>query len=183
MLSEILKVGCTVGNTGKGRKVPHTLVTVSYPGAASSVKDENYPLEPFLKYGDTTAALKSFGDATADGKVRETNSRYKNDFFQIWIWEEFDNTINSAAHPKALGEKIKHILKQFGHLNVGWIVSGQSVMTKQIPGFTNDDRTLFTEIIISPNKVRKYLNTYCSFAHKLKFSPRWFNTFSHMICT
>jgi ribosomal protein S27AE len=51
-------------------------------------------------------------------------------------------------------------LKQFGHNNIGWIVSGQSVMTKQIPGFTNDDRSLFTEIIIGIPKIRHYLNTY-----------------------
>lgn len=39
-------------------------------------------------------------------------------------------------------------------------MSGQSVMTKQIPGFTNDDRSLFTEIIIGIPKIRHYLNTY-----------------------
>jgi DNA-directed RNA polymerase subunit RPC12/RpoP len=33
-------------------------------------------------------------------------------------------------------------------------------MTKQIPGFTNDDRSLFTEIIIGIPKIRHYLNTY-----------------------
>jgi regulator of replication initiation timing len=36
MISEILKTGCTRGNTGKGEKVPNTLVTVSYPGAIGS---------------------------------------------------------------------------------------------------------------------------------------------------
>jgi ribosomal protein S27AE len=33
-------------------------------------------------------------------------------------------------------------------------------MTKQIPGFTNDDRSLFIEIIIGIPKIRHYLNTY-----------------------
>ncbi|MBD2249493.1 hypothetical protein [Nostoc sp. FACHB-888] len=45
MISEIVKAGCTRGNTGKGEKVPHTLVTVSYPGAVGSLKDSDYPLE------------------------------------------------------------------------------------------------------------------------------------------
>jgi hypothetical protein len=51
MVSEILKVGGTRGNTGKGRKIPNTLVTVSCPDVESSQKDADYPLEIFLKYG------------------------------------------------------------------------------------------------------------------------------------
>jgi|GEM_PF-2519986 len=160
MISEILKVGCTKGNTGKGEKVPYTLVTVSYPDAESSQKDVNYPLEPFLRYGNTTAAVKSFDDCLEDGRYRTHNTKYAAEFFHIWVWDEFDNTINSANDPKGTGENIKHILKQFGHKNIGWIVSGQSVMTKQLPGFMNDDRRLFTEIIIDIPKIRKYLKDY-----------------------
>ncbi|RCJ32049.1 hypothetical protein A6769_28805 [Nostoc punctiforme NIES-2108] len=160
MISEILKAGCTRGNTGKGEKVPHTLVTVSYPGAVASLKDSNYPLEHFLKYGDTTAAIKSFDDCLDDGNFRVQNPTFAANFFQIWAWDELDNTLNSCSEPYKAGENLKKILKQFGHNNIGWIVSGQSVMTKQIPGFTNDDRSLFTEIIIGISKIRHYLNTY-----------------------
>ncbi|MBD2415946.1 hypothetical protein FACHB389_30215 [Nostoc calcicola FACHB-389] len=160
MISEILKAGCTRGNTGKSEKVPYTLVNVSYPGAIGSLKDSNYPLEPFLQYGDTTAAIKSFEDCLDDGKFRLQNTQYAAKFFQIWTWEELDNTLNSCSDPYKTGGNLKHILKQFGHNNIGWIVSGQSVMTKQIPGFTNDDRSLFTEIIIGIPKIRHYLNTY-----------------------
>lgn len=39
MLSAILKEGCRRGNTARGKKVPNTLVSVSYPGAMSSLKD------------------------------------------------------------------------------------------------------------------------------------------------
>ncbi|WP_392476832.1 hypothetical protein [Nostoc sp. C110] len=160
MISEILKAGCTRGNTGKGEKVPNTLVTVSYPGAVASLKDSNYPLEHFLKYGDTTAAIKSFDDCLDDGNFRVKNPTFAANFFQIWAWDELDNTLNSCSEPYKAGENLKKILKQFGHNNIGWIVSGQSVMTKQIPGFTNDDRSLFTEIIIGIPKIRHYLNTY-----------------------
>jgi DNA-directed RNA polymerase subunit RPC12/RpoP len=160
MISEILKAGCTRGNTGKGERVPHTLVNVSYPGAVGSLKDSSYPLEPFLKYGDTTAAIKSFEDCLDDGRFRIQNTQYAANYFQIWVWEELDNTLNSSSEPYQTGENFKKILKQFGHNNIGWIVSGQSVMTKQIPGFTNDDRSLFTEIIIGIPKIRHYLNTY-----------------------
>ena len=160
MISEIVKAGCTRGNTGKGEKVPHTLVTVSYPGAVASLKDSNYPLEHFLKYGDTTAAIKSFDDCLDDGNFRVQNPTFAANFFQIWAWDELDNTLNSCSEPYKAGENLKKILKQFGHNNIGWIVSGQSVMTKQIPGFTNDDRSLFTEIIIGIPKIRHYLNTY-----------------------
>ncbi|MDZ7970394.1 MAG: hypothetical protein RM368_36615 [Nostoc sp. DedSLP03] len=160
MISEILKAGCTRGNTGKGERVPHTLVNVSYPGAVGSLKDSSYPLEPFLKYGDTTAAIKSFEDCLDDGRFRIQNTQYAANYFQLWVWEELDNTLNSSSEPYQTGENFKKILKQFGHNNIGWIVSGQSVMTKQIPGFTNDDRSLFTEIIIGIPKIRHYLNTY-----------------------
>ncbi|MCC5622491.1 hypothetical protein [Nostoc sp. CHAB 5715] len=160
MISEILKAGCTRGNTGKGEKVPNTLVTVSYPGAVASLKDSNYPLEHFLKYGDTTAAIKSFDDCLDDGNFRVQNPTFAANFFQIWAWDELDNTLNSCSEPYKAGENLKKIFKQFGHNNIGWIVSGQSVMTKQIPGFTNDDRSLFTEIIIGIPKIRHYLNTY-----------------------
>ena len=160
MISEIVKTGCTRGNTGKGEKVPHTLVTVSYPGAVASLKDSNYPLEHFLKYGDTTAAIKSFDDCLDDGNFRVQNPTFAANFFQIWAWDELDNTLNSCSEPYKAGENLKKIFKQFGHNNIGWIVSGQSVMTKQIPGFTNDDRSLFTEIIIGIPKIRHYLNTY-----------------------
>jgi DNA-directed RNA polymerase subunit RPC12/RpoP/flagellar biosynthesis chaperone FliJ len=160
MISEILKAGCTRGNTGKGEKVPYTLVNVSYPGAIGSLKDSSYPLDIFLQYGDTTAAIKSFEDCLDDGRFRIQNPNFAANYFQIWVWEELDNTLNSSSEPYQTGENFKKILKQFGHNNIGWIVSGQSVMTKQIPGFTNDDRSLFTEIIIGIPKIRHYLNTY-----------------------
>jgi hypothetical protein len=160
MVSEILKVGGTRGNTGKGRKIPNTLVTVSCPDVESSQKDADYPLEIFLKYGNTTAAVKSFSDADEDWKYRKRDTNYANEFFQLWVWDELDNTLNNADDPKAVGEKFKNFLKQAHHTGVGWIVSGQSVMTKQIPGFMDDDRELFTQIIIGTSKIRKYLEKY-----------------------
>jgi hypothetical protein len=160
MVSEILKVGGTRGNTGKGRKIPHTLVTVSCPDVESSQKDADYPLEIFLKYGNTTAAVKSFSDADEDWKYRKRDTNYANEFFQLWVWDELDNTLNNADDPKAVGEKFKNFLKQAHHTGVGWIVSGQSVMTKQIPGFMDDDRELFTQVIIGTSKIRKYLEKY-----------------------
>jgi hypothetical protein len=160
MVSELLKVGGTRGNTGKGRKIPNTLVTVSCPDVESSQKDADYPLEIFLKYGNTTAAVKSFTDADEDWQYRKRDTNYANDFFQLWVWDELDNTLNNANDPKAVGEKFKNFLKQAHHTGVGWIVSGQSVMTKQIPGFMDDDRELFTQIIIGTSKIRKYLEKY-----------------------
>jgi hypothetical protein len=160
MLSAILKAGCRRGNTSKGAKVPYTLVTVSYPGVQSSLKDSDYPLELFLEYGTESAAVKSFQDAVEDWQYRKQNVLFAEQFFQIWIWDELDNTLNSASDPQGVADNLKKVLKQAGHNNVGWIVSGQSVMTKQLPGFTNDDRSLFTEIIIGIPKIRHYLNTY-----------------------
>jgi hypothetical protein len=160
MVSEILKFGASRGNTGKGRKISNTLVTVSCPDVESSQKDADYPLEVFLKYGNITTAVKSFSDADEDWKYRKRDTNYANEFFQLWVWDELDNTLNNADDPKAVGEKFKNFLKQAHHTGVGWIVSGQSVMTKQIPGFMDDDRELFTQIIIGTTKIRKYLEKY-----------------------
>ena len=160
MVSEILKSGGTRGNTGKGKKIPHTLVTVSCPDVESSQKDADYPLEVFLKYGNTTAAVKSFSDADEDWKYRKRDTNYAQNFFQLWVWDELDNTLNNADDPQDTGNKFKNFLKQAHHTGVGWIVSGQSVMTKQIPGFMDDDRELFTQIIIGTSKIRKYLEKY-----------------------
>jgi DNA-directed RNA polymerase subunit RPC12/RpoP len=160
MLSAILSSGTRQANTEKGAKVPHTLVAVAYPGRESSLKDERYPLDLFLKYATEASAVKSFGDAVEDWKYRKTHTSYAKQFFQIWCWDEFDNTIASASDPKGVAEDIKQLLKQAHHTNQGWIFSGQSVMTSQIPGFTNDDRSLFIEIVIGIPKIRKYLETY-----------------------
>jgi hypothetical protein len=160
MLSAILKEGCRRGNTARGKKVPHTLVSVSYPGAMSSLKDSDYPLERFLKYGTTTAAIKSFQDALEDWQYRQQNIKFAEEFFHIRIWDELDNTINSADDPMKLSDALKKVLKQGGHSNIGWIVSGQSVMTSQIKGFKDDDRSLFTEIIIGIPKIRMYVKKY-----------------------
>jgi DNA-directed RNA polymerase subunit M/transcription elongation factor TFIIS len=59
-----------------------------------------------------------------------------------------------------LSDALKKVLKQGGHSNIGWIVSGQSVMTSQIKGFKDDDRSLFTEIIIGIPKIRMYVKKY-----------------------
>jgi hypothetical protein len=160
MLSEILKNGARRGNTAKGSRVEKILINVSYPGVQSSLKDSDYPLDLFLKYGTETAAVRSFNDAVEDWEYRKNDVKYASEYFQVWVWDELDNTLNSADDPASCAEKLKKILKQGGHNNVGWIVSGQSVMTKQLPGFTNDDRSLFTEIIIGIPKIRLYLNVY-----------------------
>jgi hypothetical protein len=140
--------------------IPNMLVNVSCPDVESSQKDADYPLEIFLKYGNTTAAVKSFSDADEDWKYRKRDTNYAQNFFQLWVWDELDNTLNNADDPKGVGEKFKNFLKQAHHTGVGWIVSGQSVMTKQIPGFMDDDRELFTQIIIGTSKIRKYLEKY-----------------------
>jgi len=168
MVSEILKFGTKKGNVSRGKKVDNTLVTVSYPGVESSLKDTDYPLDLFLKYGNETAANKSFTDAITDWKFRKQYPSYAEKFFQLWVWEELDNTLDSATDAQDSSDKLKKILKQGGHSNVGFIVSGQSVMTKQIKGFTNDDRALFTEIIIGVSKIRKYISTYSNKAANIQ---------------
>ena len=104
--------------------------------------------------------MKSFDEAITDWEYRKRDTKYAEEFFQLWVWDELDNTLDSCADPQDAAATLKKVLKQAHHTGVGWIVSGQSVMTKQLPGFTNDDRSLFTEIIIGIPKIRKYLQVY-----------------------
>jgi hypothetical protein len=161
MIAEIIKAGgCKQMNMANGQRMT-TLIDVAYPDAYSSAKDgANYPLKPFLKYGDTTAAFKSFSDATEDWEYRKRNTGYSSKFFQLWCWEEFDHTCESVDDPEAITSKLKLLLQKGGHNNIGYIVSGQTVMTKAIKGFTNDDRALFTEMVIGADKIRTYLEAY-----------------------
>ncbi|NES19627.1 MAG: hypothetical protein F6K41_12030 [Symploca sp. SIO3E6] len=160
MVSQFLKTGMTLGNTGKGRKIPHSHVVVSCPDVMSSQKDTDYPLQPFLKYGDTTAANKSFQDVEKEWKYRKQNTQYACDISFLMVWDELDNTIKNSSNPKATGEYLVELLRQAHHTGMGWIVSGQSVMTSLIPGFKDDDRDLFTEIVIDTGKIRMYLEKY-----------------------
>ena len=160
MVSQFLKSGMTMGNTGKGRKIPHSYVVVSCPDVMSSQKDIDYPLQPFLKYGDTTAANKSFQDVEKEWKYRKQNTQYAQDISYLMVWDELDNTIKNSSNPKATGEYLVELLRQAHHTGMGWIASGQSVMTSLIPGFKDDDRDLFTEIVIGTGKIRMYLEKY-----------------------
>ncbi|NER46967.1 MAG: hypothetical protein F6J92_09755 [Symploca sp. SIO1A3] len=160
MVSQFLKSGMTLGNTGKGRKIPHSHVVVSCPDVMSSQKDTDYPLQPFLKYGDTTAANKSFQDVEKEWKYRKQNTQYAQDISYLMVWDELDNTIKNSSNPKATGEYLVELLRQAHHTGMGWIASGQSVMTSLIPGFKDDDRDLFTEIVIGTGKIRMYLEKY-----------------------
>jgi hypothetical protein len=161
MIAEIIRAGgCKQMNMANGQRMT-TLIDVAYPDAYSSAKDAaNYPLKPFLKYGDTTAAFKSFSDAADDWEYRKRNNAYSSKFFQLWCWEEFDYTCESVDDPDAITSKLKLLLQKGGHNNIGYIVSGQTIMTKAIKGFTNDDRALFTEMVIGADKIRTYLETY-----------------------
>ncbi|NES01149.1 MAG: hypothetical protein F6J86_46585 [Symploca sp. SIO1B1] len=126
----------------------------------SSQKDTDYPLQPFLKYGDTTAANKSFQDVEKEWKYRKQNTQYAQDISYLMVWDELDNTIKNSSNPKATGEYLVELLRQAHHTGMGWIASGQSVMTSLIPGFKDDDRDLFTEIVIGTGKIRMYLEKY-----------------------
>jgi hypothetical protein len=52
-------------------------------------------------------------------KYRKRETNYAQSFFQLWVWDELDNTLNNADDPKAVGEKFKNFLKQAHHTGVG----------------------------------------------------------------
>ncbi|MGB5970299.1 MAG: hypothetical protein WBG70_18435 [Spirulinaceae cyanobacterium] len=161
LVSHLLKIGGKVANKPTGRKVPLINVKVSYPGRDGSEKDSNYPLDPFLHYRTWEASHQSFVDFEKEWKYREKNVAYRKEIFDLWVWDEFDNSLMSASNPKELGEKFKTCLKQAHHTNMGFIIAGQSVNTKVLPGFTNNDRnTLFTEIVFGAKMIREYIDMY-----------------------
>ncbi|MGB3691172.1 MAG: hypothetical protein WA999_00500, partial [Spirulinaceae cyanobacterium] len=161
LVSHLLKIGGKVANKPTGRKVPLMNIKVSYPGRDGSEKDVNYPLDPFLHYRTWEASHQSFVDFEKEWKYREKNVAYRKEIFDLWVWDEFDNSLMSASNPKELGEKFKTCLKQAHHTNMGFIIAGQSVNTKVLPGFTNNDRnTLFTEIVFGAKMIREYVDMY-----------------------
>ncbi|NEP63523.1 MAG: hypothetical protein F6K31_42610, partial [Symploca sp. SIO2G7] len=103
---------------------------------------------------------KSFQDVEKEWKYRKQNTQYAQDISYLMVWDELDNTIKNSSNPKATGEYLVELLRQAHHTGMGWIASGQSVMTSLIPGFKDDDRDLFTEIVIGTGKIRMYLEKY-----------------------
>lgn len=159
--SVLINHKCHDGNVMDKPLCPHTLLTVSYPNADSSRKDTSYRLSRFLKYRNPQQCHQSFSDAVATHKWRVKNPNYGGEFFHIWIWDELDNTLKSHPNKSEAVDDLLAILKDGGHQSMGVICSGQSVMTSTIsPKLKNDDRSLFTEIVIGVGKIRKYLKTY-----------------------
>ena len=161
IVSHILKVGGKKANIPSGQLIPNIDLTLSYPGIDGSEKDTNYPLEPFVKYRTWEDAHTSFKDFHDEWKYREKHREYRQASFGLWVWDEFDNSLTSASNPRKLGESFKECLKQAHHTNMGFIIAGQSVNTKALPGFTNNDRnTLFTEIVCGIPVIREFLDMY-----------------------
>ena len=161
IVSHILKVGGKKANIPSGQLIPNIDLTLSYPGIDGSEKDTNYPLEPFVKYRTWEDAHASFNDFHDEWKYREKHREYRQGSFGLWVWDEFDNSLTSASNSRELGASFKECLKQAHHTNMGFIIAGQSVNTKALPGFTNNDRnTLFTEIVCGIPVIREFLDLY-----------------------
>ena len=161
LVSHILKVGGKRANIPSGQLIPNIDLTLSYPGIDGSEKDINYPLEPFVKYRTWEDAHTSFAEFHDEWKYREKHREYRQSSFSLWVWDEFDNSLTSASNSRELGASFKECLKQAHHTNMGFIIAGQSVNTKALPGFTNNDRnTLFTEIVCGIPVIREFLDMY-----------------------
>jgi hypothetical protein len=67
---------------------------------------------------------------TEDWEYRKRNTGYSSKFFQLWCWEEFDHTCESVDDPEAITSKLNSCFKRVDTTTIGYIVSGQTVMTK-----------------------------------------------------
>ena len=159
LVSHILRNGGHQGNAPNLPKCPHMLVNVSCPGVHTSMKDgDDYPLKPLVKYATEETAHQSFKDAIADIKYREKNPNYAREFFQLWVWDEIDNTVNSSKDK--LADSLAWIGKQAGHKSVGWVISGQSLMTSALKGWNAGIRAQFTEIYVGFESSFTFLERY-----------------------
>ncbi|MBE9182524.1 hypothetical protein IQ268_28650 [Oculatella sp. LEGE 06141] len=163
MVSHFLKTGGRKGNVPNGMKMPKLLVGVSYPNADFSQKDKGrYPLEPFLFARNDEQCKKAIGSIYQDYQRRRdpAMSQLVDQFFQLWVIDEADNTLDFSAEGSA--SKMRSIFNDGGHGNTGWIFAGQSVNTRVLKGWTNDDRKKSVEIILEAAKIKAWANEYGS---------------------
>jgi hypothetical protein len=160
MVSHLLNVGARKGNVPNGKKMPCIQVGVSYPNAETSQKDEVYPLAPFLFARNDAECRKAINTIYTDYQRRRSPAQkwVVDDIFQLWIIDEADNTIASA--PNDASGKLRDVLNDGGHYNIGWILLGQSVNTTKLKGWTNDDRKKSVEIVIGATKIRAWVKAY-----------------------
>ena len=163
MVSHFLKIGGRKGNVPNGMKMPKMLVGVSYPNADFSQKDKGrYPLEPFLFARNDEQCKKAIASIYQDYQMRRdpAMSDLVDNFFQLWVIDEADNTLDFSAEGSA--SKMRSIFNDGGHGNTGWIFAGQSVNTRVLKGWTNDDRKKSVEIILEAAKIKAWANEYGS---------------------
>ncbi|MBD1860073.1 MULTISPECIES: hypothetical protein [Trichocoleus] len=163
MVAHFLKIGGRKGNVPNGMKMPKLLVGVSYPNAGFSQKDKGrYPLEPFLFARNDEQCKKAIAQIYQDYQMRRdpTKGEFVDHFFQLWVIDEADNTLDFSAEGSA--SKMRSIFNDGEHANIGWIFAGQSVNTRVLKGWTNDDRKKSTEIILEAAKIRAWAEEYGS---------------------
>lgn len=163
MVSHFLKIGGRKGNVPNGMRMPKMLVGVSYPNADFSQKDKGrYPLEPFLFARNDEQCKKAIASIYQDYQMRRdpAMSELVDNFFQLWVIDEADNTLDFSAEGSA--SKMRSIFNDGGHGNTGWIFAGQSVNTRVLKGWTNDDRKKSVEIILEAAKIKAWANEYGS---------------------
>ncbi|WP_448596627.1 hypothetical protein [Thermoleptolyngbya sp.] len=163
MVSHLLKIGGRKGNVPNGMRMPKMLVGVSYPNADFSQKDKGrYPLEPFLFARNDEQCKKAIALIYQDYQMRRdpAMSDLVDNFFQLWVIDEADNTLDFSAEGSA--SKMRSIFNDGGHGNIGWIFAGQSVNTRVLKGWTNDDRKKSVEIVLEAAKIKAWANEYGS---------------------
>jgi hypothetical protein len=154
--------GAHDGNVANGAKIDRILISASYPNAESSRKDPNYPLTPFLIARNETECRTVIRTMWQDYQWRRTpqHTSFVGTYFSLWVIDEADNTLDLSSDGAA--SDLRKIMNDGGHYNLGWILLGQSVNTKKLRGWTNDDRKKSTEIIIGSTKIRAWVNAYGS---------------------
>lgn len=160
MAAYLSRVGAHDGNTSSGAKMEKILISASNPLAEISRKDTQYPLAPFLVARNAKESARVITLMHQDYEWRR-KPEYKSfvaNYFSLWIIDESDNTLSLAGGDSA--RKLRDILNDGGHSNIGWILLGQSVNTSKMSGWTNDDRKKLTEIVLGASKIRAWANAY-----------------------
>ena len=157
LLSKILQRGFQAGNMPTGAKLPHLKIEMCNPLQGISVKNDDDVLDTFTVWDSATDALKGLN--TEYQRRKDLSEKvYRESSGYLWICDEFDNAV-SGMTPNDL-QGFGKLLKDGGHLNMGAIVMGQSVMVSKSKSLSIEDQKMFTNVLLDGVSIRTFLESY-----------------------
>lgn len=143
-------------NTGKGRVLPHTVISACNPLKGISRKS-NSDLDVFTVWNDNDKAFKGL-IAEYEYRRKPENASYKDDVGFIWLFDEYDNAVRKVKDKNSL-TTLPEVLSDGGHINMGAIVLGQGGNVSKLK-IQAEDVKLFKNIILDAVTMKSFLEKY-----------------------